>query len=112
MAAFVPPHVIPPVQAIKGLALILGFLRNPLEIVPQSAYEHYVVFNGLGPRFAWVSGPDLIKAVLLDDSDKFNKNVQIEFFGSLLGQDILTSEGADWKWQRRVAAPSSDDRTC
>jgi cytochrome P450 len=104
--AFVPPHVVPPARAIKGVPLIVGFLRNPLEIVPQDAYEQdYVAFNGLGPRFAWVTGPDLIKTVLLDESDKFSKSVQIEFFGPLLGQGILTSEGADWKWQRQVAAP-------
>jgi cytochrome P450 len=106
MPAFVPPHVVPPARAIKGFALVLGFLRNPLAIVPQDAYEQdYVAFNGLGPRFAWVTGPELIKSVLLDESDKFSKSVQIEFFGPLLGQGILTSEGADWKWQRQVAAP-------
>jgi hypothetical protein len=65
MPGFVPPHVVPPARAIKGVALIAGFLRNPLEIVPQDAYEQdYVAFNGLGPRFAWVTGPDLIKTVL------------------------------------------------
>jgi cytochrome P450 len=91
---------------VSGLAFIAGFLRNPLEIVPQAAYEQdYVMFKGLGAQFAWVTGPDLVKAVLLDESDKFSKNVQIEFFGALLGQGILTSEGADWKWQRQVAAP-------
>jgi cytochrome P450 len=106
MPAFVPPHVVPPARAIKGIPLIVGFLRNPLEIVPQAVYEQdYVAFSGLGPRFAWVTGPDLIKTVLLDESDKFSKNVQIEFFGPLLGQGILTSEGANWKWQRQVAAP-------
>src|SRR5262252_2646601 len=104
MPAFVPPHVVPPARAIKGIALIAGFLRNPLEIIPQDAYEQdYVAFNGLGPRFAWVTGPDLIKTVLLDASDKFSKSVQIEFFGPLLGQGILTSEGPDWKWQRRCS---------
>src|SRR5262249_43198457 len=99
---------VPPSRAIKGVPLIVGFLRNPLEIVPQDAYEQdYVAFNGLGPRFAWVTGPDLIKTVLLDESDKFSKSVQIEFFGPLLGQGMLTSEGADWRGQRRVAAPMS-----
>jgi len=106
MAAFVPPHVLPPARAVKGLALVAGFLRNPLEIVPQAVYQQdYVAFKGLGPRFAWVTGPDLIKTVLLDERCKFSKNVQIEFFGPLLGQGVLTSEGSNWKWQRQIAAP-------
>lgn len=106
MPALVPPHVVPPARMVRGIALIAHFLRNPLKIVPQAVYEEdYVAFKGIGPRFAWVTGPDLIKAVMLDQADKFSKNVQIEFFGPLLGQGILTSEGPEWKWQRQIAAP-------
>ncbi len=106
MPTFVPPHVVPPARLVRGLALIAGFLRNPLEIIPQAVYElDYVAFDGLGPRFAWVTGPDLVKAVLLDEADKFSKNVQIAFFSPLLGRGILTSQGPEWIWQRQIAAP-------
>lgn len=56
------------------------------------------------PR-VWVTAPSLIKAVLLDERDKFGKLTQIRLLGPMLGKGILTSEGADWKWQRQAAAP-------
>jgi len=106
MPVLVPPHVSPPPRAVKGLALLARFMRNPLLIVPQSVYEQdFVPFKGIGPRFAWVTAPDLIKSVLLDESDKFGKIFQTRFLGPLLGKGILTSEGPDWKWQRQTAAP-------
>jgi cytochrome P450 len=49
--------------------------------------------------------PELVKAVLLDERDKFRKLAQVRLLGPLLGQGILTSEGADWKWQRQASAP-------
>jgi cytochrome P450 len=105
-SALVPPHVTPPARPPHGLALVARLVRNPLLAIPQAAYEQdFVPFAGIGPRFAWITGPDLIKSVLLDESDKFEKRVQIQFLGPLLGKGILTSEGADWKWQRQTAAP-------
>src|SRR5256885_4061711 len=47
----------------------------------------------------------MIKAVLLDERDKFRKLNQIRLLGPLLRKGILTSEGAEWKWQRQAAAP-------
>ena len=49
--------------------------------------------------------PSLIKAVLLDEREKFRKLTQIRLLAPLLGKGILTSEGADWKWQRQASAP-------
>lgn len=105
-SSLIPPHVTPPVRPLRGLALLASFVRNPLLTVPQSVYEEdFVPFAGLGPRFAWVTDPDLIKTVFLDESHKFEKLIQIRLLAPLLGRGILTSEGADWKWQRQTAAP-------
>jgi cytochrome P450 len=52
-----------------------------------------------------VTGPQFIRAVLLEERDKFAKLAQIRLLGPLLGKGILTSEGADWKWQRQASAP-------
>jgi len=102
----VPPHVTPPARPLGGLTLATRFFCNPLLTVPQSAYtEDFVAYTGRGPRFAWVTGPDLIRSILLDESDHFEKSVQIRLLGPLLGRGILTSEGPDWKWQRQTSAP-------
>jgi len=83
-----------------------AFVRNPLEVVPQQAYEEdFVRFGGSRSPRAWVTSPAGVKAVLLDERDKFRKLTQIRLLRPLLGSGILTSEGSDWKWQRQAASP-------
>jgi cytochrome P450 len=97
---------VPPARPKGRLAFLAAFVRNPLEVLPQAAYEEdFVAFGGEKSRRAWVTSPAIIKAVLLDERDKFAKLTQIRLLGPLLGKGILTSEGADWKWQRQAAAP-------
>ena len=103
----VPPHVAPRVPRPRGPAFVAALVRNPLEVLPASVYEKDFVATPPGARLprAWVTSPALIKAVLLDERDKFRKLTQIRLLGPLLGRGLLTSEGADWKWQRQAAAP-------
>ena len=104
MADFLTPaRVIAPARAPGRLGFITTFVRNPLEVIPRSAYEEDYV--AVGDSRAWVTSPSIIKAVLLDERDKFRKLTQIRLLRPLLGKGILTSEGADWKWQRQASAP-------
>ncbi len=101
----VPAHIKPPAKPLNRLAFVAKFVRNPLLVVPQAAYEQdFVPFGGRTPA-VWITEPSLIKAVLLDQRDKFQKLLQIRILGPLLGKGILTSEGAEWKWQRQTSAP-------
>ena len=102
----IPPHVAPRAPRPRGIALVAALVRNSLEVLPASVYrEDFVsVPGGRAPR-AWVTSPALIKSVLLDQRDKFRKLTQIRLLGPLLGRGILTSEDADWRWQRQAAAP-------
>jgi len=88
------------------IGFLRAFSRNPLEVLPAAAYEEdfFDGGNANAPR-VWVSAPALIKAVLLDERDKFRKIQQIKLLSPLLGKGVLTSEGADWKWQRQASAP-------
>ncbi len=43
--------------------------------------------------------------MLLEEREKFQKLSQIRLLAPLLGRGILTSEGAEWKWQRQASAP-------
>lgn len=98
-----PARIAPPARAPKGLRFMATFVRNPLEVIPQAAYVEDRVAVGLNR--VWVTSPSIIKAVLLDERDKFRKLTTIRLLGPLLGKGILTSDGADWKWQRQASAP-------
>ena len=101
-----PPHVEPSSKRLGRLAFFRTFIRNPLEVIPRAAYEEDFVAAGaaIGSR-VWITSPALVKAVLLDEREKFQKITQIRLLGPLLGKGILTSEGAEWKWQRQASAP-------
>jgi len=103
---FVPPRIAPPAQPLAGLAFVAQFVRNPIAVVPQAAYEGDLATYERGRRaIVWITAPALIKQVLLDEREKFLKLAQIRLLGPLLGKGILTSEGAHWKWQRQASAP-------
>jgi cytochrome P450 len=108
-AELVPPHVLPPERQLGRLGFLATFLRNPLEAIPRAAYEQDA---HPGPGRLWITAPALIRAVLLDERERFQKVAQIRLLGPLLGRGILTSEGAEWKWQRQVISatllPSAD----
>jgi cytochrome P450 len=102
----IPPRIQPPAQPLKTLAFLAAFVRNPLEVAPQAVYEQDLVVNPVGSvQRLWITSPALVKAVLLDEREKFRKSSQIRLLSPLLGKGILTSEGADWKWQRQASAP-------
>ncbi|HEY4997900.1 MAG TPA: cytochrome P450, partial [Usitatibacter sp.] len=106
MPPLTPPRVVPPAKPLGRLAFMRAFVGNPLQVLPRAVYEEdFVAFGGAKSPRAWVTSPALVKAVLLDEREKFGKLTQIRLLGPLLGKGILTSEGADWKWQRQAAAP-------
>ena len=106
LASLVPLRVTPQPRPANRIVFVSRFLRNPLLVIPRSAYEEDVVPYDRGSvPFAWVTEPGLIKSILLDEHEKFGKRVQIQMLGPLLGNGILTSEGPEWKWQRQTSAP-------
>jgi len=101
-----PPRVAAAPPGLGRAGFAARFVRNPLLVIPQVAYEEdFVAPSGSGPPIAWVTGTPLIRAVLLEQRETFRKLTQIRLLGPLLGKGILTSEGAEWKWQRQASAP-------
>jgi cytochrome P450 len=106
MVTYVPPRITPPDQPLGRIGFMRTFVRNPLEVIPRAAYEEdFIAFGGSRLPRAWVTAPSLIKAILLDEREKFRKLTQIRLLSPLLGSGILTSEDAEWKWQRQAASP-------
>jgi cytochrome P450 len=99
----VPPTVTAPERPLGRLAFAATFVRNPLEAVPRAAYREDFVRGSTGR--AWITSPALIKTVLLDERDNYEKLVQIRLLSPLLGHGLLTSKGAEWRWQRQACAP-------
>src|SRR3954464_2591421 len=82
---FTPPRIHPPAKPLKRLAFLAAFVRNPLQVAPQAVYDEDFVSSGRGRRQrAWVTSPALIKAVLLDQREKFQKITQIRLLSPLL----------------------------
>jgi cytochrome P450 len=86
---------------------LIRFVRNPLASLPQSVYERPIVLHDNGRSIvAWVTDPALVEKVLLHANAQFPKTpLEKKVFANTLGDGILTSEGASWRWQRRTAAP-------
>src|SRR5262245_43415323 len=109
-AAFAPlcaPRVPPLERPIGAISFFATMLRNPLRILPAAIYEEGIVLGGRAGRMVcWITDPSFIKAVLLDKRDSFGRTpVTQRILGPLLGNGVLTADGADWKWQRQTAAP-------
>jgi cytochrome P450 len=102
----IPARVVPPPRPLGRWGFMRAFVRNPLEAMPRAVYEQdFVPVGAANSRAVWITSPALIRALLVDERDKFRKLTQIRLLAPLLGKGILTSEGADWKWQRQAAAP-------
>lgn len=102
-----PPAITAPPAPLPLWRFVPTFVRNPLRTLPVPVYRDPIFvpprFNG---RFAWITDPALVERVLLEDHEHFPKSpVERRVFEPIIGDGILTAEGASWRWQRRMAAP-------
>lgn len=99
---------------------VLGYLpevrRDRLELLAQLFQEHGAVVRfRMGPRWVHViADPAVARAVLVEHRERYAKGIGQDFARSFLGDGLLTSEGEDWREQRRAIqplfAPSERDR--
>jgi cytochrome P450 len=101
------PRVTPLDGPVGTVAFFSRLLRNPLRVIPAAAYEEGIVVGGrAGRTVCWITEPSLIKTVLLDRHEQFRRTPTTQrVLGGLLGNGVLTADGAAWKWQRQTAAP-------
>jgi cytochrome P450 len=104
MPARFPPG--PPSRLLTSLVYFPG--RNPLEFFERLArtYGDLAHVRLGGEHVYVVSDPRVIKAVLTTDSQRFTKSRGLERTKRLLGEGLLTSEGATHLRQRRLMQPA------
>jgi cytochrome P450 len=102
-----PTRIPPPRGAIETLRLLRTIVRNPIDAWPIEIYsEPFVRARFLGRDVVFVMEPELIREMLVDRADAFEKaDTAQRVLKPALGEAILTAEGARWRWQRRIAAP-------
>ncbi len=108
LAGLRPPTVTPPPEPLPLRKFLFKFVANPLRALPASVYETPLVSYETRPgrQVTWITAPNLIERVLVDDADSFTKTaMELRVLGGALGQGVLTATGAHWRWQRRTMAP-------
>ena len=109
LAPFVP--VQPPRTAdwMPGWRGLFGErMRNTIYGWPEPAFdEFYRKRRILGFNVHIVTNPDMVGRVLLDNKENYIRpRIAQRILSPLIGNGLLSSEGDDWKKQRRIVAPT------
>jgi len=102
---FTPPAPYPGTKDLPPLTRLARNVRSQIGSLPQAAYEKAAWKPPLPGMPFFVMSPDLVKAVLLDQSDDFPHGDLFErIMRPAWGTGLLLAKGDDWKTQRRAAA--------
>jgi cytochrome P450 len=103
----IPAKIDPPAEPLSLLPLLRAVVRNPIESWPRAVYQDHLHRSRMPGRDAvFVMSPALIRQVLVDEADSFEKGAMARrALGPVLGEAILLAEGARWRGQRHAAAP-------
>ena len=96
----------PPDQPLSVVPLLRTVIDNPIKAWPRAVYRDRLYRRRVfGQDAVYVMAPDLIRTVLLDDADSFEKGeIARRTLGPGLGDSILVADGSRWRWQRRAVA--------
>jgi cytochrome P450 len=102
------PLVTRPLNLMQSLA---AARRNILEIIPEIATRQPIVSGRTGTRWHMVMDPVALRRILLERLDDYPKSdVTKTLLRPAIGESLFVAEGADWRWQRRAAAPAFTHR--
>lgn len=109
------PHVTPrPRALVPVIGHLLPLARDPLGTLERWGREVGDIYRvDIPGRNTWVvNRPEEIQRVFVHHSQHFIKDSEQRRAKQLLGEGLLTSEGALWKRQRRMMQPTfHKDRT-
>jgi cytochrome P450 len=107
---FAPPDVVRSVPALPGLPLVgnlLEFRRDRLKLQDKAAAIGPIARMSIAhiPVYV-VTCADLAHKILVDDAAAYKKSAGLQFLVPLLGEGLLTAEGATHKQHRKLLAPA------
>ncbi|WP_326695983.1 cytochrome P450 [Streptomyces sp. NBC_01754] len=95
----------PPARALPGLLRKLAVDR--LGMMRDAARLGDAVRVSMGPKKLYIfNRPDYAKHVLADNSANYHKGIGLVQARRVLGDGLLTSDGAVWREQRRAVQPA------
>ena len=102
-----PPTVRPPDRDLPFLFYVAKLVANPLRVMPKAVYtDPIVAYSFLNTHLFWVTAPELIERVLLEETGRYVKSpLERRVLGPTLGDGMLTAQMDTWRWQRKVASP-------
>ncbi|HWA90547.1 MAG TPA: cytochrome P450 [Rhizomicrobium sp.] len=102
-----PAAPVPHNRNLSTLQVLRELGRNPIAAFSTYGYsERYVHSRTFVSDFLLVSDPDGVRHVLLDNAANYVKSIQAQRLTKpALGNGLVTSEGASWRFQRRTIAP-------
>lgn len=104
---YTPPRITPLPDNASYLQRIRAALENAVVNIPEGAYHDRVAKRRDGVVMIHLSDPDLIEEMLVRRWRDFPKaDVERRVFRPFLGSGLLTADGEDWRWKRRLAAPT------
>jgi cytochrome P450 len=102
-----PAAPVPHSRNLSTLQVLREMGRNPIAAFSTFGYsERYVHSRTFVSDFLLVSDPEGVRHVLLDNAANYVKSIQAQRLTKpALGNGLVTSEGASWRFQRRTIAP-------
>jgi cytochrome P450 len=110
---FRPPAPLPRARRAGPVALVRALWNSPIEAWTQAHFEEPVVTHSLPfGKAVIVNDPAGIEHVLLRNAANYRKDtLQRRIISGSLSNGLLTSEGEQWRIQRRTLAPLFSRRT-
>ncbi len=105
---------VPRVRRGDGVGGMLAFRRDQLSFLRRGLdrYGDVFRFRLVGMEMVIVNDPDLIRQVLVERTDRYNKGAALfEIVRPVLGDGLIVSDGELWHRQRRMMAPTFTMRT-
>lgn len=80
--------------------------QNVVQLIPDMATFAPMISGTTGKRWHMIMSPEALRHVLRDKVDDYPKSLVTKLIlGSAISSSLFVVEGAEWRWQRRAAAP-------
>jgi cytochrome P450 len=103
-------HEPPLIPGLPFFGNIFAFRRDPLKVLDEGWKDAGDLYQlELGPRTVWViSDPELVQNLFIEQKHIFQRPRMVHggtVLSYLLGQSVLTIDGEEWLFKRRLMQP-------